>query len=181
LHQFGVDIGPEEITCAATAFAEMRNQANITAGLIAKERGWSDADYRAVMTRIKKEQIPKDQVMPLYAERLAAIEAAVRANRIVTLPDRKAVIRLASPAEDAQLPAPHMNPPRLIGNTGEYGEFVLTAGMPPDHRQGAAFGGLHTRPAPGRSPRTRRVPATSTQFAKVVGRAPRSRAACSPS
>jgi uncharacterized protein (DUF885 family) len=25
-----------------------------------------------------------------------------------------------------------MNPPRLIGNTGEYGEFVLTTGMPPD-------------------------------------------------
>jgi uncharacterized protein (DUF885 family) len=25
-----------------------------------------------------------------------------------------------------------MSPPRLIGNTGEYGEFVLTTGMPPD-------------------------------------------------
>jgi hypothetical protein len=117
---------------AVTSFAEMRNQANITAGLVAKERGWSDTDYRAVMTRMKKDQIPKDQVMPLYAERLAAIEAAVRANHIVTLPERKAVIRLATPAEDAQQPAPHMIPPRLIGNTGEYGEFVLTSGMPPD-------------------------------------------------
>ena len=133
LRQFGVDITPEEIVSKAlTAFAELRNQANITAGLVAKERGWSDTDYRTVMIRIKKEQIPKDQVMALYAERLAKIEAAIRANHIVTLPERKAVIRLASPAEDAQLPAPHMIPPRLIGNTGEYGEFVLTAGMPPD-------------------------------------------------
>jgi hypothetical protein len=70
--------------------------------------------------------------MPLYGERLSQIEAAVRQQAIVTLPDRKAVIRLASEAENAQQPAPHMSPPRLIGNTGEYGEFVLTTGMPPD-------------------------------------------------
>ncbi len=133
LHQFGVDISPEEmISKALTSFAEMRNQANITAGLIAKERGWSETDYRDVMRRIKQEQIPKDQVMALYTRRLAEIEAAVRANHIVTLPERKAVIRLATPGEDAALPAPHMNPPRMIGNTGEYGEFVLTQGGPPD-------------------------------------------------
>jgi hypothetical protein len=133
LHQFGVDILPEELVSKAlTAFAEMRNQANITAGLIAKERGWSETDYRDVMRRIKKDQIPKERVMALYTERLAAIETAIRANRIVTLPERKAVIRLATPGEDAALPAPHMNPPRLIGNTGEYGEFVLTQGGPSD-------------------------------------------------
>jgi uncharacterized protein (DUF885 family) len=39
---------------------------------------------------------------------------------------------MASDGENAQQPAPHMNPPRLIGNTGEYGEFVLTSAMPPD-------------------------------------------------
>jgi uncharacterized protein (DUF885 family) len=133
LRQFGVDISPDEmISKALTAFAEMRNQANITATLVAKERGWRETDYRAVMRRLKQEQIPKEQVMPLYLERLAAIEAIVRANHIVTLPERKAVIRLATPGEDAALPAPHMNPPRMLGNTGEYGEFVLTQGGPPD-------------------------------------------------
>jgi uncharacterized protein (DUF885 family) len=133
LRQYGVDIAPEEIVSKALiAFAEMRNQANITAALVAKERGWSDTDYRVVMRKLKQEQIPRDQVMALYLERLAAIEAIVRANRIVTLPDRKAVIRLATPGEDAALPAPHMNPPRMLGNTGEYGEFVLTQGGPPD-------------------------------------------------
>jgi uncharacterized protein (DUF885 family) len=35
------------------------------------------------------------------------------------------VIRMGSVAETAQQPAPHMNAPRLIGNTGQYGEFVL--------------------------------------------------------
>ena len=133
LHEFGVDIGPEElISKALTAFAEIRNQMNITAGLIAKERGFVDPTYQAVIREIKKQQLPPDQVMSLYRERLGQIEAAIRAHRIVSLPERKAVIRLASEAENAQQPAPHMNPPRLIGNTGEYGEFVLTTGMPPD-------------------------------------------------
>jgi hypothetical protein len=133
LKQFGVDISPEElISKALTSFAEMRNQANITAGLIAKERGFADADYRAVIREIKKTQMAKDQVMPIYGERLGKIEDAIRANRIVSLPERKAVIRLATEAENAQQPAPHMNAPRLLGNTGEYGEFVLTTGMPPD-------------------------------------------------
>ena len=133
LHQFGVDVTPEElISRALTSFAEIRNQMTITAGLIAKERGLKDADYRAVVRELKKQQLPRDRVMPVYAERLAQLEAATRANHVASLPDRKAVIRLASEAENAQQPAPHMNPPRLIGNTGEYGEFVLTTGMPPD-------------------------------------------------
>jgi uncharacterized protein (DUF885 family) len=133
LHDFGVDIEPEElISKALTSFAEIRNQMNITAALIAKERGFADPSYQAVIREMKKQQIPPDQVMSLYRERLGQIEAEIRAHRIVSLPDRKAVIRLASEAENAQQPAPHMNPPRLIGNTGEYGEFVLTTGMPPD-------------------------------------------------
>ena len=133
LRQYGVDISPQELMAKAlTSFAEIRNQMNITAGLLARERKLPDADYRAVLRELKKQQIPSDKVMAVYAERLAQIEAAAREHKIVSLPARKAVIRLASAAENAQQPAPHMNPPRLIGNTGEYGEFVLTTGMAPD-------------------------------------------------
>jgi uncharacterized protein (DUF885 family) len=133
LRQFGVDISPQELIAKAlTSFSEIRNQMNITAGLLARERKLPNADYRAVMAELKKQQIPNDKVMAVYAERLAQIEASVREQKIVTLPERKAVIRMASLAENAQQPAPHMNPPRLIGNTGEYGEFVLTTGMAPD-------------------------------------------------
>ena len=133
LKNFGVDISPQELIAKSlTSFAEIRNQMQITANLIAKERGFKDADYRAVMLELKKQQIPSEQVMPLYAERLAALEKAAREQRVVSLPERKAVIRLATMAENAAQPAPHMSPPRLIGNTGEYGEFVLTTGMPPD-------------------------------------------------
>ncbi|MDB5749231.1 MAG: hypothetical protein JWP72_4079 [Massilia sp.] len=133
LKNFGVDISPQELIAKSlTSFAEIRNQMQITANLIAKERGFKNADYRAVMLELKKQQIPAEQVMPLYAERLAALEKAARDQRVVSLPERKAVIRLATMAENAAQPAPHMSPPRLIGNTGEYGEFVLTTGMPPD-------------------------------------------------
>lgn len=133
LKNFGVDISPQElISKSLTSFAEIRNQMQITANLVAKERGFKNADYRAVMLELKKQQIPTDQVMPLYAERLAALEKSAREQKVVTLPERRAVIRLATMAENAAQPAPHMSPPRLIGNTGEYGEFVLTTGMPPD-------------------------------------------------
>lgn len=133
LHQFGVDIPLDElISRALTSYAELRNQLTITAAQVAKERGFPDPNYIAVIKRLKAQQIPKDEVMPLYDKRLAAIEDAIRKNHIVTLPERKAVIRLATEAENAQLPAPHMSPPRLIGNTGEYGEFVLSTGMAPD-------------------------------------------------
>ncbi|WP_426103522.1 DUF885 domain-containing protein [Massilia sp. TSP1-1-2] len=133
LRQFGVDISPQELIAKSlTSFAEIRNQMNITAGQIARERKLPVADYRAVMRELKKQQLSAEQVMPLYAERLATIEQAVNEQRIVSLPARKAVIRLASVAENAASPAPHMNPPRLLGNTGEYGEFVLTTGMAPD-------------------------------------------------
>ena len=133
LHQYGVDVSPEDLIAKAlTSFAEIRNQMNVTAGLIAKERGLTDPDYRAVIRKLKEQQIPASEVMALYHERLGEIETAIRAHRIVTLPTRAASIRLATTAENAQQPAPHMSPPRMIGNTGEYGEFVLTTAMPPD-------------------------------------------------
>jgi uncharacterized protein (DUF885 family) len=132
LRQFGVDISPQELIAKSlTSFAEIRNQMNITASLIAQERKLPSADYRAVIAELKKNQIAADKVMPLYSERLAQLEAAAREQQVVTLPERKANIRLATAAENAASPAPHMSPPRLIGNTGEYGEFVLTTGMTP--------------------------------------------------
>jgi uncharacterized protein (DUF885 family) len=57
------------------------------------------------------------------------LEAIIERERIVTLPARAAQIRLASAGETAAQPAPHMQPPRLIGNNGERGTFVLPLRM----------------------------------------------------
>src|SRR6185436_14604420 len=45
-------------------------------------------------------------------------------------PDRAAAIRLATDAESTALPAPHLDTPRLIGNTGEPAEFILPTSNP---------------------------------------------------
>jgi uncharacterized protein (DUF885 family) len=92
---------------------------------IAAQRHLASNDYRDVLRELKKTSIAPDQLLPSYRERLKDIEAIVREHHLVTLPNRDANIRIATPAEAARTPAPFMNPPRMIGNTGEYGEFVI--------------------------------------------------------
>ena len=133
LRHYGVDVTPAElISKSLTAFAEIRNQMTVIAALVAKDRGFADTDYHAVIRALKRQVIPPERLLALYKDRLGQIESAIRVNRIVSLPDRAASIRIATPAENAQTPAPHMSTPRLIGNTGEYGEFVLSTGMGPN-------------------------------------------------
>ncbi|HEV2286663.1 MAG TPA: DUF885 family protein, partial [Steroidobacteraceae bacterium] len=62
--------------------------------------------------------------------RLHQIERIIVAQNLVTLPDRPAIIRLATAAETAQQPAPHMSPPPFLHNTGQRGEFVLPLNIP---------------------------------------------------
>jgi hypothetical protein len=129
LDQVGADYTADElIRIGHQGFNEIQREMQDLAKRIAAERKLKSADYRDVIAELKKDQIPADQVMPLYHERLSQIEEIVRREHLLTLPQRPAIIRLASAAETAQQPAPHMVPPRLIGNTGERGQFVLPAG-----------------------------------------------------
>lgn len=126
LANFGIDYTPADLTrLAHQAFTDLQNEMQPIAARIAKERQLPSSDYRDVIAALKKDQIPGDQIMPHYHQRLAEIEAIVRREHLVTLPDRPAVIRLASAAETAQQPAPHMQPPPLLNNHGERGQFVL--------------------------------------------------------
>jgi hypothetical protein len=127
----GVDITPSQmIERASFDFQEVRDQMQVVAGTIAAQRKLLSPDYRDVMRELKKTSIPADQLLPYYRERLKDIEGIIRAHNLVTLPAREANIRTASPAEAARTPAPFMNPPRMIGNTGEYGEFVIPLANP---------------------------------------------------
>lgn len=132
LKQFGVTgIAPEElIRRALLSFAEIRNEMAALAPLVSDEQELGLSDYRDVIAALKAQQVEGENILPFYRERLAVIEAQIRKAAIATVPTRDAVIRLASEAESALVPAPHMNPPRLIGNTGEYGEFVLPLKVP---------------------------------------------------
>ncbi len=131
LKQFGNTVPPEElIRRALLSFAEIRNEMRVLAPMVAREKGFKSTDYRDVIRELKKQQLVGAAIMPFYRKRLEAIEDILRREHEITVPERKAVIRLATAAETAQLPAPHMSPPRLIGNTGEYGEFVLPLTTP---------------------------------------------------
>jgi hypothetical protein len=97
---------------------------------VARSKGIGSTDYRDVIRQLKTAQIVGDAILPHYRARLEEIEAIIRREELVTLPERQARIRIATDAEAAQLPAPNMRPPRLHGNTGETGEFVLPLNIP---------------------------------------------------
>ena len=127
----GVDMPVEElISRAKTSFREIQNEMNALAPLVAKEKGFTATDYRDVIRELKKKQFVGEAILPHYQSRLKDIEKIVREQRIVSLPQREMVIRLASPAETAAIPAPHVDPPRLVGNTGEMAAFVLPLRIP---------------------------------------------------
>ncbi len=131
LANVGVDIAPEQmIERAGFDFQEVRDEMQVVAGTIAARNQLPSSDYRDVIRELKKSSIAPDQLMPYYRERLKDIEGMVRAHDLVTLPSREANIRTATPAEAARSPAPFMSPPRMIGNTGEYGEFVIPLANP---------------------------------------------------
>jgi len=131
LRNVGLDIPPQALVQKARlAYAEIRNEMQAIASQIAVQRKLPDDDYRAVIKALKREQIAPDQVEATYHEVIKQVEDIIRRERIVTLPERVMLMRVASAAETAAQPAPHMDPPPLIGNKGERGTFVLTAGNP---------------------------------------------------
>jgi hypothetical protein len=131
LQQVGVDIPADELARRAhQAFTEIQGEMQKVAAQIAQQHGWPSPDYRDVIKQLKQQQIPDDQVLDFYVHRLGRIEDIIRTHHLVTLPSRPARIRLGTPAENAQQPAPHMLAPRFLGNTGEQGEFVLPLSAP---------------------------------------------------
>lgn len=128
---YGIDIPPAQIAeMAHKAFIQIQGEMAPLAAAIAKEKGFPDPDYRAVIKELKKQQITGDAILPFYEKRLNEIEKIIADKSVVTLPSRPAIIRLATAAETAQQPAPHMTPPALLHNTGQRGEFVLPLNIP---------------------------------------------------
>jgi uncharacterized protein (DUF885 family) len=131
MENYGIDIPPAQLAAMAhDAFIEIQGEMKSVAQKIAKQRRLPSSDYRDVIRELKKQQLVGDAILPFYQERLKQIEKIIVDRQIVTLPDRPARIRIATPAETAQQPAPHMVPPPFIHNTGQKGEFVLPLNIP---------------------------------------------------
>ena len=127
LRNWGVEESPQALIEQATkGYMDIRGEMQALAPLVAKEMGYATDDYREVIARLKADgAIDGDKLLDHYHSVLRDIEEIIRREQLVTLPDRDAGIRIASAAETARTPAPHLQPPRLIGNTGEYPYFVI--------------------------------------------------------
>jgi uncharacterized protein (DUF885 family) len=137
---FGIDIPPDQLaTMAHQAFNEIQGQMKTIAAQIAKQRNLPPSDYPEVIRELKKQQLVGDAILPFYENRLKQIEDVITEHQIVTLPSRPAKIRIATAAESAQQPAPHMSPPPFIHNTGQRGEFVLPLNIPAGAGQKASL------------------------------------------
>ena len=131
LEGYGVDIPPADLAKMAHAtFTSIQEQMKVLAAIIAKKNKLPSNDYRSVIQFLKKDQLTGDSIMVIYKTHLADIENIIRMRHLVSLPNREAIIRLASAAETAQQPAPHMVPPPFLNNTGQRGVFVLPLNLP---------------------------------------------------
>jgi len=139
LEDYGIDIPPEQLTAMAhQAFDEIQAEMKPIAAQIAQQRHLPSSDYRDVIRELKKQQLVGDAILPFYQERLKQIETIIVDQQLVSLPDRPARIRIATAAETAQQPAPHMVPPPFLHNTGQKGEFVLPLNIPAASGESAA-------------------------------------------
>ncbi len=128
LEQWGVEDPPQRLIDDALAgFMEIRNEMEALAPMLAAEKGWEIEDYRDLIRELKKDQFAADEILPRYQATNAALEKIIREQRIVSIPSRPLVIRMASEAESARTPQPHLRTPRLVGNTGEPIEFLMPA------------------------------------------------------
>jgi hypothetical protein len=126
LKNYGVHASPEELmVIGQVAFMDIRNEMMALAPLVAKERGYDTRDYREVLRLLKKDQIHGDELMAAYQDVMAEIDRIIAREKLATLPNEPARVRMATAAETAQQPAAHLDTPRLVGNTGEYPEFIV--------------------------------------------------------
>jgi len=172
LRQVGIDIPPQQLMeQAQLEFVELQGMMQVLAPVVAKAEGIDATDYRDVLKALKKQQLGRDQVEPWYHQVLGHIEDIIRRERIVTLPQRKMQMRLASDAEAAQVPAPHMDPPPFINNHGEQGTFVLTMGNPSsDGSQSKAYDDFTYKAAAWTLTAHEGRPGHELQFAAMVER-----------
>ena len=127
LKNWGVDESPEALIEQATkGYMDIRGEMEALGPLVARKMGYETDDYREVIALLKRDgAIDGDKLLDHYHAVLRDIEEIIVREKLISLPERDAGIRIATAAETAQSPAPHLQPPRLIGNTGEYPFFVI--------------------------------------------------------
>jgi uncharacterized protein (DUF885 family) len=127
LKNYGVEASPEELMkIGQVAFMNIRFEMKALAPLVAAKFGYETNDYREVLALLKKEQVHGEEaLMAEYAKVMHELDSIIIKNELISLPNEPARARMATAAETAQQPAAHLDVPRLVGNTGEFPEFIV--------------------------------------------------------
>jgi hypothetical protein len=111
LKNWGVDDSPEQLIQTATqGYMDIRNEMQVIAALVAAEKGYESSDYRDVIRQLKEDgPIDGDKLLDHYKAILGEIEKIIVEQKLISLPERDAGIRIGTAAETARQPAPHLD------------------------------------------------------------------------
>jgi uncharacterized protein (DUF885 family) len=123
----GVEDSPDTlIKTARKAYKETFRDFRALAKEVAKLEKLKVSEPAAVIAHLKKKQVTKpEEVKALFENANSTLEAIIRREQLVTLPFAPLRIRVASEAESLANPVPHLDPPPLVGNSGQRPEFVV--------------------------------------------------------
>lgn len=127
LRMRGIEDSPDTlIRTARKAYRETFREFRKVAREVAKLEKLKATEPAAVIAHLKKAQVTKpEEVKALFEKANATLEAIIRKENLVTLPAAPLRIRVAGEAESLASPVPHLDPPPLVGNTGQRPEFVV--------------------------------------------------------
>lgn len=123
----GIDQAPDVlIREARRAYKETFREFREMARAVAKLEKLNGSEPAAVIAHLKKKQVTEPAaVKALFEGANAQLEAIIRRENLVALPAQPLRIRVAGQAESVASPIPHLDPPPLVGNTGQRPEFVV--------------------------------------------------------
>lgn len=131
LEDLGVDMPLAELTSRAkTAFREIQNEMQALAILLAREGDLPSADYRDVLRELRKQQLVGEEILAHYEQRIEQVEEIIGQESVVTLPERRVRLRLATEAETAVVQAATIRWPQLLGGAADVGEIILPLRRP---------------------------------------------------
>jgi hypothetical protein len=120
LQELGVERSPAELAAEAhRAFSDTQREMQTLARDLGEKLGLGAVDYREVLRRLKSDQLADPGLSQLYEQRLRDLESIIRRENLVTLPTRPMRFRLASEAETAAEPSPHLDVQGLFAKSAE--------------------------------------------------------------
>ena len=107
LEQQGIEMPIEElIQQAHTVFTQIQSQMDEMAQEIAQQRGIEVSNYRDLIQILKREQLSAQKTLNLYQKRAEDLETILKREDLVSLPQNKFNIRLATAQEKRNFPVP---------------------------------------------------------------------------